>query len=61
MLIYKNDTIPLPTILRKYKVNWYHTYLLQPGTEHTEANVSKHYYWPNLRENIHTHIKVCNT
>ena len=43
------------TILQKYVVNWY------PGTEHTEATISQHYYWPNLRDNKRTHIKVCNT
>ena len=29
--------------------------------ERTEVTISKQYYWPNLRENIRTHIKVCNT
>ena len=29
--------------------------------ELTEATVSQHYYWTNLRNNMRTHIKVCNT
>ena len=61
MIICKNDKIVVPTILRKYLVNWYHTYLLYPGTERREENISQHYYWPNLRDNIRTNIKVCNT
>ena len=28
--------------------------------EHIEATIHQHYYWPNLRDNIRTHIKVCN-
>ena len=60
MLIYKNDKISVPTIFQKYVVNWYHTYLLHPGTEHIEASISQHCYWPHLREDIRTHINVCN-
>ena len=60
MLICKNDKIVVPKILRKYVINWYHKYLLHPGTEHIDATISQHYYCPNLRDNIHTHIKVCN-
>ena len=61
MLICKNDKIVLPEILRKYVVNWYHTYLVQPGKVRTEATSSQNNYWPQLRDNIRTHIKVCNT
>ena len=50
----------MPTILQKYVVNWFHTYLLRPGTECTEATISQHCYWPNLRYNIRTHINFCN-
>ena len=51
----------MPKILRKYLVNWYHTYLSHPGMDITEATISQHYYWPQLRDNIRTHINVCNT
>ena len=46
-------------MIRKYVVNWYHTYLLHMGMELTEATISQHYYWSHLRDNIYTHIKVC--
>ena len=59
MLIYKNDEIFVAIIIWKYAVNWFHKYLLHPGTEHTQATISKHYYRPNLRDYIRTHIKVC--
>ena len=48
-----------PTILRKYVVNWYHTYLLHPSKLCTEATISQHYYWNQLREDICTYIKFC--
>ena len=51
----------MPKILQKYVVNWYHTYLLHPGKVRIEATISHHYYWPQLRGDICTHIKVCKT
>ena len=60
MLICSNDKIVMPTILQKYVVNWYHTYLLHLGTERTEATIIQHCFWPHLRNDIRTHIKVCN-
>ena len=44
MLIYKNDKMVMPKILKHSVVNWYHTYLLHLGTERTEATISQHYY-----------------
>ena len=29
--------------------------------DRTEAAISQHYYWNKLRDDIRTHIKVCNT
>ena len=60
MLICKNDKIVVTGILRKYVVNWYHAYILNPGADLIEAHISNHYYWPNLRDGILDHIKVCN-
>ena len=61
MLICKNDKIVVPKILQNYVVNWYHTYLLHTGMDCTEATISQHYYWPQLKDNICTHIEVCKT
>ena len=61
MIICKNDKIVVPKILQKYVVNWYHTYLWHSDKELTEAIISQHYYWTNLRDDIITQIKVCNT
>ena len=59
MLIFKSDKIVVPKNIQKYVVYWYHTYLLHLVTERTDASISQHYYWNNLRNKIHTHIKVC--
>ena len=39
-------------------VNWYHTYLLHPGMDRTEATISHHLFWTKLREHICTQMKV---
>ena len=59
MLICKKNSVP--KILQKDVVIWYHTYLLRLGTECTEADISQHYYWRNLRDYILTLIKVCKS
>ena len=61
MLTCKNDTFFVPKNLQKYAVNWCCTYLFYPVTELTEANISQHYYCPILKDEIRTHIKICNT
>ena len=61
MFICRNDKIVVLTIVWDYVVNWYHKYLLHPSTEHIKANICWYYFWPNLRENIHTHIEVSKT
>ena len=60
MLICKSYKFFVPTIIQKYVVNWYHTYPLYLGKVRTEVTISQHYYWPQLRDDIRTHIKVCN-
>ena len=59
MLICKNYKIIVPKNLQNYVVYWYHTHLLQSVTERTEASISQHYYWHNLRNKIHTDINFC--
>ena len=61
IFIFTNDKNIVPTILRRYAVNWYHTYLLHLGAECKEDTIIQQYYWPNLRDGIRTHIKVCDT
>ena len=47
MLISKNDKIDALIIIRKYIVNWYHTYLLHLGEDRVEATISHHLYFQN--------------
>ena len=58
--MYKKQIV-MPTILQKYIVKWYKTYLLNPIMDHNKTTFSHHYYWPTTRGGIRTHIKVYST
>ena len=60
-LICKNGKIVIPAALQKYVLNWYHTYLLHPGTDRTERTIAQHFFWPTLRNDIRAHIKHCGS
>ena len=48
-LICRNDKIVVPKVLQKYVLNWYHTYLLHPGSDRTEATMRQHLYWKTCK------------
>ena len=48
ILTYK-DKIVIPQKLQKYAVKRYHTYLIHPGLDQTEAMIFQHLYWPGLK------------
>ena len=58
LLICGNENLVVPTILQNYVVNLYHKYLLHPVMDRTESTIIQQLYWPNLREDFCTHIKV---
>ena len=37
------------SILQSYVLHWYHTYLLHPGMDRTEAMICQHLYWSKIR------------
>ena len=46
-LITCKDDIVVPPILQIYLLHWYHTYILHPGMDITEAIIFQNLYWPN--------------
>ena len=54
-----NEIFSMTKFIQKYIVIWYHTCLLHPRMYHTEATISQHYYWYNLRDEVSTYIKFC--
>ena len=43
-LITCKDKIVIPSKIQSYVLHWYHTYLLHPGMDITEAMISHHFY-----------------
>ena len=60
-LITCKDNIVIPSKIQSYVVHWYHTYLLHPGMDRTEAVILQHFYWPNIRHAVQMEVSNCET
>src|SRR5687767_5853606 len=60
-LICHKNKIGVPTILQKHVINWYHTVLCHPGMNRTVETISKHLWWPTMREQITAYAQACPT
>jgi len=58
-LVCYNSKIVIPKVLQNYVLNWYHTYLLHPGSTRTEETIRQHLYWPNLRNDVRKYVGTC--
>ena len=52
------DTTVILSILRSYVLNWYHTYLLHPGMDRTEAIILQHFYSPDISDAVQKEVKI---
>ena len=57
-LICYKDKIAMPKALQRRTVQWYHDILCHPGRTRTEATITQHFYWKNLRKDVE---KICST
>ena len=60
-LVCYNGLIVIPKTLKKKVVEWYHTTLCHPGETRTEQTIRQHFYWKNLREDVHNTCSKCPT
>ena len=49
------------SILQKYVLHWYHTYLLHSGMDISEAMFCQHFYWPGIRYSVWKEVPNCDT
>jgi len=49
----------IPSSLQQRIIDWYHSYLGHPGINRTEETISQHLWWPKMRDQITTAVKVC--
>ena len=55
------DKIVIPSILQSYVVHWYHTYLLHPVMDRTEATIRQNLYWIDIRYDVRKEVTNCDT
>jgi hypothetical protein len=60
-LICTHERIVIPAILQRRIVTWYHEQLCHPGETRTENTLKQHYYWQNMRRDIHDICSKCPT
>ena len=60
-LITCKGKIVIPSKIQSYVLNWYHTYLLHPGTDRTEAMIRQHLYWPDIIYLAQKEVTNCDT
>ena len=59
-LITYKDKIGLPQKLQKYLVKWYHTYLLHPVLDRTEAIIIQHLYLTGIKDSVYREFTFCD-
>ncbi|HEY9299078.1 MAG TPA: integrase zinc binding domain-containing protein, partial [Phormidium sp.] len=60
-LICHNGKIVVPKSLQHRVVDWYHTILSHPGMTRTEETIKQHFWWKNLRQDVHKLCSTCDT
>ena len=55
------DKIFIQLIIQSYELHWYHTYLLHPGMDRTEAMIHLHLYCPGIRIAVWKEVNNCDT
>ena len=60
-LICFHGKIVVPARLTTHVIRWYHTTLIHPGIERTEATISQHLFWNDMRTHITRYCNLCPT
>ncbi len=60
-LICRHEKIVIPETLRCRIVEWYHNILCHPGETRTEQTIRQHFWWKNLRHDVHNICSTCHT
>ena len=60
-LITCEDNIITPSILQKYVLHWYQTYLIHPQMDRTEAMICQHFYCPDIIHDLRKEVNNGDT
>ena len=55
------DKIVILSRFQSYILHWYHTYLLHPVMDRTEAIIFQHLYWPSIIKAVRKELTNCDT
>ena len=55
------DKIVISSIIQSYVLYWYHTYILCPDMDRTEAIIFQHLYWTSKIEALQKEVTNCDT
>lgn len=58
-LVVCQNKIVVPKILQLRAVQWYHLYLVHAGETRTEQTIRQHFWWKNLRKDVHDVCSKC--
>ena len=61
ILICRQEKIIIPTTLQRRIVTWYHDILCHCGETRTEQTLQQHFWWPNMRKDVHNVCSKCDT
>ena len=53
--------IVILSILQKYVLHWYYTYILHLVMDGTEAMICQHLYWHGIRNSVQKEVTNCDT
>ena len=51
-IITGEDRIVITSILQSYVLHWYHTYIVHPWMDRTEAIILQHFHCPGTRKSV---------
>ena len=60
-LLCRDGKIIVPQPLQRRVVEWYHLQLCHPGENRTEQTIRQHFWWNNLRNDVHDVCTKCHT
>ena len=58
-IVFCKDKLIVPRALRKRLMEWYHTTLMHPGINRTEATIKINFTWPKLHDGVEKLCKSC--
>jgi RNase H-like domain found in reverse transcriptase/Integrase zinc binding domain/Reverse transcriptase (RNA-dependent DNA polymerase) len=58
-LIYHRDKIVVPLALQGELLQWYHSFLLHPGSTRMYETIRQHFYWPAIYRDIDQLVRNC--